>query len=62
MKSILISKFLNTFLKKDIEVLYFDYPIDEYIVNDISEFIAKKFQAITKAGVELKDEDKDMVK
>ena len=62
MKSILSSEFLDTFLEKNIEVLYFDYHIDEYMINHAPEFAGKTFQAITKAGVKLEDKDKDMVK
>merc|ERR1712232_966235 len=62
MKAILSSEFLDTFLEKDIEVLYFYHPIDEYMTNHAPEFAGKSFQAITKAGVKLEDEDADMVK
>merc|ERR1719296_700920 len=62
MKSILSSEFLDAFIEKDVEVLYFDHPIDEYLTQHAPEFAGKTFQAITKAGVKLDDEDADMVK
>merc|ERR1719296_369663 len=62
LKAIKKSKFLKTFKEKDVEVLYFDHPIDEYMTNHAPEFAGKTFQAITKAGVKLDDEDADMVK
>jgi len=62
LKAIKKSKFLGTFLDKGIEVLYFDHPIDEYLTNHATEFQGKSFQSITKAGIKLEDEDKDLVK
>jgi len=62
LKAIKKSKFLKTFKEKDIEVLYFDHPIDEYLTNHAPEFQGKSFQSITKAGIKLEDEDKELVK
>jgi len=62
MKSIKNSKFLDAFFERDVEVLFFDHPIDEYMINGAPEYAGKKFQAITKSGVSLKDEDQDMTK
>jgi len=62
LKAIKASKFLDAFLEKDVEVLFFDHPIDEYMTAHATEFAGKKFQAITKSGVKLEDEDQDMVK
>ena len=53
------SHFMDVFNKKDIEVLFFDDPVDEYLVQHMSSFDGKKFQAITKEGVKFKDEDED---
>jgi len=61
-KAIKKSEFLSTFIDKDIEVLYFDHPIDEYLTNHATEFSGISFQSITKAGVKLEDEDKDLIK
>lgn len=43
-------------------MLYFDHPIDEYLTNHATEFSGISFQSITKAGVKLEDEDKDLIK
>jgi heat shock protein beta len=53
------SNFMDTFIKKGIEVLYFDDPVDEYVVQHMPSFDGKKFQAITKEGVKFKDEDEN---
>lgn len=62
LKAIKKSEFLGTFLDKGLEVLYFDHPIDEYMTNHANDFNGKSFQSITKAGVKLEDEDKDVIK
>merc|ERR1711982_61651 len=62
MNTIKNSKFLDIFIEKDVEVLFFDHPIDEYMVQHAPEYEGKTFQAITKAGVKLEDEDEDMIK
>merc|ERR1712207_1913 len=56
------SDFLDKFKSKDIEVLYLNHPIDEYMISNAPEFGGKKFQSITKTGVKIKDEDEDLIK
>lgn len=51
------SQFLETFEAKDVEVLYFLDPIDEYMVSSIREFDSKKFKNIAAENINLKDED-----
>jgi len=56
------SEYMDLFKSKDVEVLYFDHPFDEYLVANIMDFDGKKFQSIAKANIKLKDEDEDLVK
>lgn len=61
-KEIENSQFMEKFLNKDIEVLYFTEPVDEYMVGHLREFDDKKLVAITKENIKFKDEDADMKK
>ena len=56
------SHFMDKFQEKDVEVLYFTDPIDEYMINSLRDFDGKKLVAITKEGIKFKDEDEDLVK
>jgi heat shock protein beta len=56
------SSFLDKFKSKDVEVLYLNHPIDEYMISNAPEYSGKKFQSITKTGVKIKDEDEDLIK
>lgn len=56
------SQFMDKFQEKDVEVLYFTDPIDEYMMNALPEYDGKKFVSISKEGVKFKDEDEDLVK
>jgi len=47
------SPFLETLRKRDLEVLYLVDPIDEYAVQQLREYEAKKLQCVTKEGLEL---------
>lgn len=61
-KEIEKSQFLEQFLGKDVEVLYFTDPIDEYLVQNVRDFDGKKFKNIASENIKLKDEeDKDLV-
>merc|ERR1712070_1026376 len=51
------SPFLEKLLKKDLEVIYFTDPIDEYVMQNLTEFDDKKFANASKE--ELKFGDKD---
>jgi len=53
---------MDKFQEKDVEVLYFTDPIDEYMMNALPEYDGKKFVSISKEGVKFKDEDEDLVK
>lgn len=51
------SQFLEQFLAKDVEVLFFIDPIDEYMVQNVGTFEGKRFKNIATENVQLKDED-----
>jgi len=55
------SPFMEKFNEKEVEVLYFTDPSDEYMAGAAQEFDGKKFVAINKEGIEFDDEDKDLV-
>jgi len=56
------SQFMDRFKEKDVEVIYFTDPVDEYMVQSLPSYEGKRFQAITKEGVSFKDEDDNLVK
>lgn len=56
------SSFMDAFLDRDVEVLFFTDAIDEYFLGNVREFDGKKFRDITKEGVKFSDEDEDMAK
>ncbi|CAL6030292.1 Heat_shock protein 90 [Hexamita inflata] len=47
------SPFLERFQKKNIEVIYFDDAIDEYMVQSLKEVDGKQLKCITKDGIDL---------
>ena len=54
------SAFMEKFNEKDVEVIYFTEPADEYMVQHMSEFDGKKFTTISKENISLEsDEEKD---
>ena len=55
------SMFLEPFKNRDVEVLFFTEPIDEYVAQNLREFNGKSLQDITKEGVEFGD-DKERAK
>jgi len=56
------SPFLEAFKEKDIEVVYFTDPVDEYMVPNVREFDGKKFVQASSESVKFKDEDEDLIK
>jgi molecular chaperone HtpG len=60
-KAIQKSPFLETLLKKDLEVIYMTDPIDEYVIQQLKEYDGKKLRNCTKEGLvfeETEDEKK----
>jgi heat shock protein beta len=51
------SPFVEKLLARGYEVLFLDEPIDEYIVQNISEFDGKKLVSVAKSGLKFGDED-----
>jgi len=56
------SPFLQKVQKKGFEVVYMVDPIDEYVVQSLTEFDGIEMQSVTKEGLKLGDEDKDAEK
>lgn len=53
------SQFMEQFIAKDVEVLYFTDPIDEYMAQNVASFEGKRFKNIATENVELKDDEDD---
>jgi len=51
------SAFMEKFNEKDIEVIYFTEPADEYMIQHLKEYDSKKFTSITNEHVTLETED-----
>jgi heat shock protein beta len=51
------SPFLEKLLKKDLEVIYFTDPIDEYVMQNLTEFDDKKFANASKEDLKFGDRD-----
>merc|ERR1712003_461717 len=57
------SQFLEAFIAKDVEVLYFVDPVDEYVAGHTRSFDGKRFVNIGTESTKLNDEeDKDLEK
>jgi heat shock protein beta len=56
------SQFLEQFRAKDVEVIYFTDPIDEYMSSNIGSYEGKKFKNVATDNVDLKggEEDEDL--
>lgn len=44
-------------LEKGYEVIYMSDPLDEYVVNTVTEFEGMELQSVTKENLKLGDED-----
>merc|ERR1719186_2185685 len=51
------SAFVERLKKRGLEVVYMTEPIDEYVVQQLKEFDGKNLVSVTKAGLELPDEE-----
>jgi len=51
------SPMLEVTAAKDLEVLYLTDPIDEYAIQNLTEFDGKRLQSVTKEGLQFGDED-----
>eukprot|EP00240_Pyramimonas_obovata_P003515 CAMPEP_0118921756 /NCGR_PEP_ID=MMETSP1169-20130426/929_1 /TAXON_ID=36882 /ORGANISM="Pyramimonas obovata, Strain CCMP722" /LENGTH=833 /DNA_ID=CAMNT_0006862535 /DNA_START=48 /DNA_END=2549 /DNA_ORIENTATION=+ len=51
------SAFLERLLKKDLEVIYFTDPLDEYLMQNLTEFDDKKFANASKEDLSFGDKD-----
>jgi heat shock protein beta len=56
------SPFLETAIKKEVEVLYLTEPIDEYVMQHLADYEGHKFQSLTKEGLKFGDEDEELTK
>jgi heat shock protein beta len=61
MEAVEKSAFLEKCKKKDVEVIFLTDPIDEYAIQNLTEFDGKKMQSVTKDGLAFGDEDADLV-
>jgi heat shock protein beta len=52
------SPFMDKFLKRDIEVLYFVDPLDEYVSQHLMDYDGHRLQAVTKEGIKLDKDNK----
>jgi heat shock protein beta len=53
------SPFLERAAKKNVEVLLFAEPLDEYLVQNLPEFEGKKLQNLAKEGIKFGDESEE---
>ena len=58
-EAVIKSPFLETAMKKGVEVLYLTEPIDEYVIQHLGDFDSNRFQSLSKEGVKFDDEDED---
>ncbi len=52
LRSIQNSSYLEIFKKEDIEVLYLDDPMDEFVLSSLTEFKEKKFISVEQANID----------
>jgi heat shock protein beta len=60
MEQIKKSPFLEQAMRKDIEVIYFDDSLDEYVVQSLPEYEGNTLQSLTKEGLTFGDEKKKL--
>merc|ERR1719222_1196205 len=53
------SAFLEPFVEKGVEVLYFVEPIDEYMAQNVRTFDGKKLRNIATDNIKLEDDEND---
>ncbi|KAG7360204.1 heat shock protein Hsp90 [Nitzschia inconspicua] len=58
-ESVQKSHFLEPFIEKGVEVLYFVDPVDEYMAGHVRSFDSKNFKNIATDNVKLKDDEED---
>mmetsp|Transcript_21992 Transcript_21992/g.50755 ORF Transcript_21992/g.50755 Transcript_21992/m.50755 type:complete len:810 (-) Transcript_21992:84-2513(-) len=56
------SPFLEEFAAKDVEVIFLQDAVDEYVISTLRDYDGKKFSPISKENVKLEDEDEDLAK
>merc|ERR1712233_32828 len=54
------SSFVERMKKKGLEVIYMTEPIDEYVVQQLKEFDGKNLVSVTKEGLELPEDEKEV--
>jgi heat shock protein 90kDa beta len=59
MEAVEKSHFLEPFVEKGVEVLYFVDPVDEYMAGHVRSFDGKNFKNIATDSVKLKDDEED---
>lgn len=56
------SPFMEKFNAKDVEVIYFTEPADDYMIQHLREFDSKKITTITHESIKFGDDDADLEK
>merc|ERR1719491_1044291 len=62
LKEVEQSPFMDKFIEKGLEVVYFLDAVDEYMIERLREFDGKKFSIITKDDIKFGDADEDLQK
>merc|ERR1739848_679993 len=56
------SSFVEKLKKRGLEVVYMTEPIDEYVVQQLKEFVGKNLVSVTKEGLDLPEDDSEKEK